>query len=101
MHINVSWKEKKRDRVLKIKVDNLMMNIPNINFWYVLTLDFPGFHLDIYFRLGKRSSFLALDQSSHRCYTNRDKVSDDERAPKCCLKLFWIIISKILPGNTG
>lgn len=77
----------------KVKVDNLWRiwwNVSNINFRYVPTLDFPSSHLDIYF--GKRSSFLALDQSSRRCYPNRDKVSDDERAPKCCLELFWTVI---------
>lgn len=54
-------------------------------------------HLDIYF--GKRSSFLALNQSSHRCYPNHDKISDDERA--CTEMLPGVILDRhfSLPGD--
>jgi len=59
--------EKERDGTRKVKVDNLWRiwwNVWSINFRYVPTLSIPSSHLDIYF--GKKSSFLALDQSSRR-----------------------------------
>lgn len=42
---------------------------------------------------------MALNQSSRRCYQNRDKVSDDERVPKRRLELFWTVISyfRVMP----